>query len=263
MIDANLLRRSLLEASARCGAPVHLGGSLGCVDILNVLYGRVIRHNPRNPGDPGRDFFVMSKGHSFLALLSVLFHHGYFSQEDFNSFQTDGGVFIAHPVRDIGRGIESSTGSLGQGLSVGLGLAIGSSKAGGDNRVFVLMGDSECSEGSVWEAAMLAGQRGVGNLIAIIDSNGLGNDGYGPIHSASALEAQFMALGWDVQVVDGHDNLEVERALMGAVAEYSSPSLLVAKTVKGKGISFMEGNNDWHHAQVTQKTLELALQELS
>lgn len=263
MINGSLLRRTLLEASARCGTPVHLGGSLSCIDILNVLYGSVMRHNPGNPRDLGRDFFVMSKGHSFLGLLSVLFHHGYFSQEDFDSFQTDGGVFISHPVRDIGRGIESSTGSLGQGLSLGLGLAIGSSRAVSANRVFVLMGDSECSEGSIWEAAMLAGQLGVGNLIAIIDSNGLGNDGYGPIQSASALQTQFKALGWDVQKVDGHDYAEVERALMNAIGEHSSPSLLVARTVKGKGISFMEGNNDWHHAQVTQKILELALQELS
>lgn len=261
LINPNLLRRTILEMSERCGQPTHLGGSLSEIDILNTLYGIVMKHNPAQPLDETRDIFILSKGHGFLGQLSVLFHQGYFSERDLEGFQTDAGEFISHPVRDVVRGIESSNGSLGQGLSFGLGIAVGSLAMGNPRRTYVLMGDSECSEGSVWEAAILAGHLRTSNLVAIVDSNGHGNDGYGPVLGRRDLARAFSAFGWHVKEVDGHDYDQLQIAF-----EHDSsnrmPIAVICKTVKGKGVSFMEDNNDWHHGRVTSRVLERALDEL-
>jgi transketolase len=221
-----------------------------------------MRHDPGNPLEESRDRFIMSKGHGFLSLLATLHHHGYFPPEDLGTFQVDGGAFIAHPVRDLARGIESSNGSLGQGLSFGLGLALGLTRRNVQSRVFVLMGDSECSEGSVWEAAMLAGKLSTSNLVAIVDSNRLGNDGYGPVLDENQFAALFEALGWRVSKVDGHDHEQLASHLSSAGSEGEGPTALVCRTTKGKGVSFMENNNDWHHGRLSPKLLTQALAEL-
>jgi transketolase len=261
LINPNLLRRTVLEMSERCGQPTHLGGSLSELDILNVLYGSVMRHKPAKPLDENRDIFILSKGHGFLGQLSVLYHQGYFSESDLMGFQSDGGEFISHPVRDLERGIESSNGSLGQGLSFGLGIALGSLAKGNPRRTFVLMGDSECSEGSVWEAAILAGRLRTSNLVAIVDSNGHGNDGYGPVLGRRDLANAFSAFGWSVKEVNGHDYEQLQAAFEHDLSN-GLPTAVICETVKGKGVSFMEDNNDWHHGRVTYRVLEKALAEL-
>lgn len=262
LTDPNRLRLTVIEMAEKCGQSTHLGGSLSEIDILNVLYGNVMRHNPADPLDANRDIFILSKGHGFLGQVAVLFHQGYFSKSDLDGFQTDEGVFISHPVRDLGRGIESSNGSLGQGLSFGLGIALGALALEHARRVFVLMGDSECSEGSVWEAAILAGHLATSNLVAIVDTNGFGNDGYGPVLRGNNLSKAFSALGWRVKEVDGHDYEELQSALEQDSSS-DMPTAVICYTVKGKGVSFMENNNDWHHGRVTPRVLDKARKELA
>ena len=261
LIDPKLLRRTVLEMSERSGQSTHLGGSLSEIDILNVLYGQVMHHNPEDPLDENRDIFILSKGHGFLGHLAVLFHQGYVKDSELLGFQSDDGDFISHPVRDVARGVESSNGSLGQGLSFGLGIAIGSSAMANPRKVFVLMGDSECSEGSVWEAAILAGYLGASNLVAIVDANGHGNDGYGPVLGRDKLAQVFNSLGWLVREVDGHNYDELQQAFVFDPS-ITKPIAVICQTIKGKGVSFMEDNNDWHHGRVTSRVLERALNEL-
>ncbi len=262
LIDEKLLRLTILQTASASRGAAHIGGALSSIDILNVLFGKIMEHDPCNPLDPKRDRFILSKGHSFLSLLAVLFHHGYFSEDDLSGFQVDEGAFISHPVKDLPRGVESSNGSLGQGLSYGLGLAQGMRALDLKSKVFVLMGDSECSEGSVWEAAILAGKVSAGNLTAIVDANGFGNDGYGPILDAAELAGMFKVLGWDVSTVDGHDVFALERALASKNLSGERPVAVVCETVKGKGVSFMEANNDWHHGRLSPRLLNQAMVEL-
>ena len=262
-VTALEIRRTIIKTAAQCGEAAHIGGSLSMTDLLNTLFGQFLRHRPHQPDWSGRDIFILSKGHAVLGYLSILHHYKYFDAEKLKTFQQNGSDLIAHPVKKISLGIESSNGSLGQGLSYGLGLAIGMNKRDEDRRVFVLVGDGECNEGSVWETAALAAELSVNNLVAIIDENGFRNDGQTSTFThKSQLANIWRAFGWNVLEIDGHDDQAIQTAFQNACEHEKGPTAIVAKTVKGCGISFMEGNNDWHHNRITATVLADCLREL-
>ena len=261
-VTAKNIRRLIIETAAECGEAAHIGGSLSMVELLNVLFGSVLRHRPEDPRWPERDIFILSKGHAVLGYFSVLHAYGYFDREKLRTFQTNGSDLIAHPVKNYDLGIESSNGSLGQGLSFGLGMAIGMTKRNQNRHVYVLLGDGECNEGSVWETAALAGECGVSNLVAVIDENGFRNDGENSMYTrGSAIADVWRAFNWNVIEVDGHDVVAIEAAFDAAQQCQIQPTAIVAKTIKGRGVSFMEANNDWHHNRITKKTLDEILAE--
>lgn len=260
------LRRLIVQTASACGEAAHLGGALSMVELVNVLFGQVLRHRPHDPQWDDRDIFILSKGHAVLGHLVVLHAYGYFDREKLATFQQNGSDLIAHPVKKLALGIESSNGSLGQGLSYGLGVAIGMRKRGQDQRrVFVMMGDGECNEGSVWESASLASELGVSNLIAIVDENRHRNDGENTLFNApggAVLADVWRAFGWHVVEVDGHDTTAIHAAYEAVLSNSKKPGVIVARTIKGKGIDFMENNNDWHHNRITPNVLEDCLEQL-
>jgi transketolase len=259
----NRIRQIIVQTAYECGQSAHIGGSLSMVELLNTLFGDVLIHRPGEPQWAERDIFILSKGHAVLGYLAVLHHFGYFDAQKLRTFQTNGSDLIAHPVKNIALGIESSNGSLGQGLSFGLGIAIGMTKRRQDRRVYVLLGDGECNEGSVWESAASAAEMGVGNLTAIIDENGFRNDGPNSTYrNRISLANVWRAFGWNVVEVDGHNYRQNLAAFQEAKDTHDRPTAIVAKTIKGKGIAFMENNNDWHHNRITANTYEDCMRAL-
>jgi transketolase len=256
-------RRIIIETAFECGQATHIGGSLSMVELLTSLFGEVMEHRPHEPEWEGRDIFILSKGHSVLGYLAVLHAQGYLSAEKLRTFQTNGSDLIAHPVKKLSLGIESSNGSLGQGLSFGLGMALGMRKRKQDRRVYVMLGDGECNEGSVWESAATAAELGLGNLTAIIDENGLRNDGPNSTYTGRiVLSNVWRAFGWNVIDVDGHDHAAILTAFDEARKRTDVPTAIAAHTVKGKGVPFMEGNNDWHHNRITAAIYDECLKAL-
>lgn len=220
----------------------HPSGSLSAVEILVALYWYKLRHDPTQPGWPGRDFFVMSKGHGCPALYAVLAHRGFFPQEELLTFRLPGSRLQGHAYRGV-PGVEVSTGSLGHGLSIANGIALGLQMEGKSNRVYCLLGDGELDEGSVWEAAMTASFRKLNNLVAIVDRNGIQQDSFtAEIKDLEPLSEKWRACGWEVLEVDGHNLKAVMDALDRAETVKGRPTVLIAHTVKGKGVSFMENN---------------------
>ena len=261
--DCQTLRRLIVETASHCGQSAHIGGSLSMVELLNVLFGEYLKHDPKNPFWDARDIFILSKGHAVLGYLATLHFYGYFDAEKLRSFQTNGSELIAHPVKNIKLGIESSNGSLGQGLSFGLGMSLGFKRHDQDRFVYVLLGDGECNEGSIWETAASAAELEADNLIVMLDENGFRNDGANVTYSNNIILADVWAsFGWNVICVDGHDYSEISAAFESARNLLGKPSIIVAKTVKGKGISFMEGNNDWHHNRITAAVLADCIADL-
>jgi transketolase len=233
------------------------------VELLNTLFGEVLVHRPKQPSWDGRDIFILSKGHAVLGYLAVLFQYGYFTAEKLATFQTNASDFIAHPVKKELLGIESSNGSLGQGLAYGMGIALGMRKRGQDRRVFVMLGDGECNEGSVWESAAAAAELGLGNLTAIIDENGFRNDGPNTTYEGRIVLANvWRAFGWNVLEIDGHNHEAILAAFREAQALADIPTAIVARTIKGKGVDFMEANNDWHHNRITESIMKKSLEAL-
>jgi len=256
-------RRIIIETAFKCGQAVHIGGSLSMVELLTTLFGEVLVHRPHEPEWDGRDIFILSKGHSFLGYLAVLYRHGYFSAEKLATFLTNGSDFIAHPVKKPALGIESSNGSLGQGLAFGIGMALGMRKRRQDRRVYVMLGDGECNEGSVWESAATAAELGLGNLTAIVDENGLRNDGPNATYGGRVVLANvWRAFGWNVIEVDGHDHDAILAAFQEARHQSDAPTAIIARTVKGKGVPFMERNNDWHHNRITANIFDECMKAL-
>lgn len=246
------IRKTIVDTAFKCGEAAHIGGSLSMVELLNVLFGEVLNHRPKEPEWPGRDLFILSKGHAVLGYLAVLHLYGYFDANKLATFQTDGSDLIAHPVKKLQLGIESSNGSLGQGLSFGLGLALGMEMKNEDRRVYVMLGDGECNEGSVWETAALAAERGTNRLCAIVDENHFRNDGATTTYvNKIRLAGVWQAFGWNVIEVNGHDRGQIRNAFAAARAHEDGPTAIVANTIKGRGIDFMEANNDWHHNRIT------------
>lgn len=259
---ARLMRRKILDISHSCNLSAHLGGGLSMVDIMATLYGSVLRVDPAQPRWPERDRFILSKGHGVLGFFSALLAAGFITEAQFQSFQTNESDLIAHPVMNLDLGIESSNGSLGQGLSMGVGLALAGRKKGLGYKTYVMLGDGECNEGSVWEAVMSAAQLRLDTLVAIVDYNKLQSDGDSRvILDLQDLAAKFRSFGWHALEVDGHD-VPALQAAFAAPTQPGLPKVLVAHTVKGKGVSFMENNNEWHHNRLTKANYERALAEL-
>jgi transketolase len=245
--------------TARAG---HTGGSLSCVDILNVLYNHVMNISPENFSQLDRDHYIHSKGHSVEALYAVLADKGFFPIEMLDSVETYTSDFIGHPTRSVS-GIEQNTGALGHGLSVSVGMALAAKKDGRDNRVFTIMGDGELTEGSVWEASASAANYRLDNLVAIIDRNTLQITGRTEnVMAMEPLEEKFTAFGYAVRHVDGNNVAELAALLETLPFEAGKPNLVLAHTVKGKGISFMEDQIHWHHRVPTDEEYTAALLEL-
>ncbi len=261
---ANDIRIDIVRMIAKAGSG-HPGGSLSCTDILTALYyGGVMKHDPADPKMADRDWFFLCKGHAAPALYAVLAHAGYFPTEELMSLRKLGTRLQGHPDSSMVPGVEVSTGSLGQGLSIAAGVAAGLKLDGQDSAVFAVLGDGECEEGQVWEAAMFAAHRNLDNVVAIVDNNGLQIDGkITDVCNPEDLKAKFEAFGWTVDQVDGHD-IEALIELLGKLKAQrdGKPHAVIAKTVKGKGVSFMENQAGWHGKAPNAEQLEAALAEL-
>ena len=243
----------------------HPGGSLSCIDILNVLFTKCMRHYPEceaNLNYKSRDRFILSKGHASAALYSVMAHCGYFSEDELLTFRKMGSKLQGHPCSKKLKGVEISTGSLGQGLSIACGMAMGLKLDNINSKVYVYMGDGEIQEGSVWEAAMNASHRKLDNLIAFVDRNKLQIDGSTEnVKSLGDVKTKFEAFGWNAIEIDGHNINEIYTAVETA-KKSNMPCVIVANTVKGKGVSFMENNAGWHDKAPSDEDLQKALKEL-
>ncbi len=242
----------------------HIGGSLSAMDILTELYFEELRVDTAEPKAPGRDRFVMSKGHCTPALYSILALKGFFPEKQLELFRSIEGHMSGHPDMVNVPGVDMSTGSLGQGLSAAVGMAIAGKMDGAGYRVYALMGDGEIEEGQIWEAAMSAAKYGLSNLCGIVDVNGLQIDGRtADVMPSEPLDKKFEAFGWNVIKADGHDFDSLRAALAEAKAEKSRPSVILAKTVKGKGVSFMENDAGWHGKAPNAEQFKQAMAELN
>src|SRR5579862_7539387 len=254
------LRRAMLNLIVGAGAG-HTGGGLSCMDILNVLYNRILNVSPQTFGDPHRDRYVQSKGHCVEALYAVLADRGFFPASDLATVCHYQSHYVGHPTRHI-PGVEMNTGALGHGLPICIGMALAAKMDAASYRVFTLLGDGELAEGSNWEAALAAAHYDLDNLTAIIDHNTLQITGRTrDVCSNEPLDEKFRAFGWAVRVVDGHDYAALTEAL-SKPAEIGKPTCVIANTTKGKGVSFMENVAKWHHGVPSETELKLALAEL-
>lgn len=256
------MRRQILEMTYHAiSTGAHIGGSLSMVEIMSVLYLGVLRYDATDLKNPVRDRFILSKGHGAMCMYAAMNQAGILTEEELATFKTDDAVFSGHPSMNRDRMIEFSSGSLGQGLSLGVGVCLGLKRAHNEiPRVYVLLGDGECNEGSVWEAAMAASHYKLDNLIAVIDKNQLQYDGETEaVMDMDPMAEKWRAFGWDVIQVDGHD----VKALYDAFQqEREKPLAVIADTIKGKGVSFMEGNALWHNNRLTERQYQQALDEL-
>ncbi|MHB0896469.1 MAG: transketolase [Spirochaetales bacterium] len=255
------IRRQVIKMiyAARQG---HTGGSLSSVDILVALYFHAMRYNAANPADPGRDRFILSKGHSVEGLYAILARAGFFPESKLLEYGSFGTMLFGHPTLKV-PGVEIPSGSLGHGLSVGTGMALAAKRDASPFRVFVLMGDGEQAEGSVWEAAMAAAHYSLDNLVAIVDNNKLQISG--PVErvmNSAPLKAKYESFGWEVREVDGHDFAELTAAFDAVPWKAGKPNMIIAHTIKGRGFSFMENNASWHHKTPSQDEYRRALLEL-
>ncbi len=259
---ARKLRRDIVTMIARAESG-HPGGSLSAVEILTTLYFHVLRHDPANPQWEDRDRFILSKGHAAPVLYATLAESGYFPVEELMTLRKLGSRLQGHTDHNI-PGVEMSAGSLGQGLSFGIGCALAARLDKKAYRVYVLTGDGECDEGQVWEAAMAAAHFKLDNLVAIVDRNGLQIDGWTKdIMNTEPMSDKWRAFGWHVIDVDGHDFNQLFEAFEQAKTVKSKPIAIIARTVKGKGVSYMENNVDFHGKAPNPAQLETALKELA
>jgi transketolase len=260
--QAKLVRIEILTMLTLAGSG-HTGGSLSAADIVTVLYFSKMRHKPDEPGWRERDRFILSKGHAAPLLYAVLAMAGYFDISALKTLRKLGSPLQGHPCSRVLPGVEISTGSLGQGLSVSNGMAMGMKMDNIGSRVYCLLGDGEIQEGQVWEAAMTAAHYKLDNLCAIVDLNGLQIDG--PVSKVKAIEpvaSKWAAFGWNVIDIDGHDMKEILDALDDAETVKGKPSVILAHTIKGKGVSFFEGKVEYHGMAPTPEELEKALKEM-
>jgi transketolase len=265
---ARQARRLILQSVHTAGAG-HIGGPLSVTDILVSLYFSELNVDPDNPAGPERDRFILSKGHSSIALYTVLALRGYFPVDELATFDAIDSRLQGHPDLTKLPGLDMSTGSLGQGLSPGIGMALGARLRGSDFHTWVVLGDGEIQEGQIWEAAFVASRYRLSNLTAILDSNGLPQfgwptaSGYTREHPIDDPAGKFRAFGWNVVECDGHDMQSLLDAYASAKAFADGPTCIVARTVKGKGVSFMEGDYMWHAQVPTTNDLERAFRELA
>lgn len=256
--------RKEIFLTAYCGGMAHLASAFSCVEIIYALYcGGVMRHDPAHPDWPERDRFILSKGHGSLALYTALCMAGYFSKETLRTFSTPDTELGGEPSLCIPLGIEASTGSLGHGLSLGTGMALAFKADGTAQRVFVLLGDGECEEGSVWEAIMSAAKYGLDNLVIIVDNNHIQKmNSLEKVMGITDWQQRFEAFGLDCVRTDGHDVDAVAAAVSGLRAN-GKPHVIIAETVKGKGVSIMENNPAWHWRMPNRREMKVFMRELN
>lgn len=259
---ANEVRKGIVTAvySAKSGHP---GGSLSAVDIYTYLYFEEMNIDPKDPKKAGRDRLVVSKGHTSPGYYSALANRGFFPVEDLKTFRHVGSYLQGHPDMKHIPGVDMSSGSLGQGISAAVGMAISAKLSGDDYRVYTLVGDGEIQEGQVWEAAMLAGHRKLDNLVVIVDNNNLQIDGaIDEVNSPYPIDKKFEAFNFHVINVDGHDFDSLRAAFEGARQRKGMPTAIIAKTVKGKGVSYMENQASWHGVAPNEEQYKIAMEEL-
>jgi transketolase len=238
----------------------HIGAAYSIVEILVTLYLKILRVDPKNPKKPDRDKFILSKAHGSTALYAILAEVGFFPLEYLEKYYVDNGILPGHLDKEAAPGIEYSLGSLGHGLSVGVGMAIANKQTGNPGRIFVLLSDGECNEGSVWEAIMLASHLKLTNLTAIIDYNKIQSFGRtNEVINQEPISDRWHAFGWEVIQVDGHNHQDLLKAFE---LPQTKPKVIIAHTVKGKGVSFMEDTLDWHYKSPNKEQYEQALHEL-
>ncbi len=259
---ANEIRKDIIEEvyNAKCGHP---GGSLSIADIMTYLYFVEMNVDPENPKDPGRDRFVLSKGHTAPALYAALAERGYFPKEDLKTLRKTASYLQGHPDMKAVPGVDMSTGSLGQGISAACGMALSSKLDGSPYRVYAVLGDGESEEGQVWEAAMFAAHYKLDNLVAILDLNGLQIDGpITEVMNPTPHDEKFRAFGWNVLTIDAHDFDEIEAAFTKARELKGKPTAIIAKSVKGKGVSYMENACEWHGQAPKEDLYKVAISDL-
>jgi len=260
-IAACNIRKRILAMANYCGANAHVGGSLSMVEVLATLYLEIMNYNSDSMKNQMRDRFILSKGHSAMALYAVLAEAGILTDDMLKTFQQNGTDLVAHPVMNERLGIESSTGSLGQGISMAVGIAKAALLNNYPYKVYVMIGNGESNEGSVWEAAMLAAHWKLSNLTVIIDNNTLQSDGSSKdVLDMGNLLEKWKSFGFYGVEIDGHDTKSIYEAFLADNDD--RPKAIIANTIKGKGISFMENNIEWHHNRVTDRLYNCALEEL-
>lgn len=260
-LAANVRMDILTEVySANSGHP---GGSLSIADVLAYLYKYELRVDPKNPDDPDRDRFVLSKGHTAPALYAILAESGFIPKEDLTGFRNINSYLQGHPDMKHTPGCDMTSGSLGLGLSAAAGMALGGKHQGRDFRVYAICGDGEIAEGQIWEAAMFSAHYKLDNLCAFIDWNGLQIDGrIVDVMNSTPIDEKFKAFGWNVQLIDGHDFDQIEKAVKCAKETKGKPSVIIMKTIKGKGVSYMEDKVSWHGAAPNAEQYEQGMAEL-
>lgn len=261
---SNRMRKNALDMALAAGSDSsHFGGGFSIIDITATLFGAVMKIDENNPQWSERDRFILSKGHGVLGYYTALAETGFVSEDDLITFEKTSSYLVGHPVIKRDKGIEFSNGSLGMGLSLGIGVALAGKRRKIDYKVYVLMGDGECNEGSVWEAAMAASHFKLDNLVIIIDKNNFQQTGANnEIMNIGDLASKWHSFGWDVIEVDGHDINELYDAFNKEKIP-DRPLAIIAHTIKGKGISFAENNNAWHHSILTKTQYETAIEELT
>ena len=262
-MSANMRKNAIQIGYAAGNNGAHFGPGLSIIEIMSTLYGAILKFDNQDPLWSGRDKFILSKGHGSLGYYTALAEVGIISDNELRTFEVDGGFLSGQPSRNLKKGIEFSSGSLGMGLSLGVGVSLGHRLRSELNKVFVLMGDGECNEGSVWEAAMSASHYGLENLITIVDANGLQSDGRcANVIDMDNMGKKWESFGFNVLKVDGHDESDLLMSFEEAVNHTGTPTIIIANTVKGKGISFMEGNPSWHHGILNEELYSNAMKEL-
>lgn len=258
------MRKNMLDTALEAGADSsHFGGGLSIIEITATLYGAIMSYDHNDPEWSERDRFILSKGHGVLGYYTALVEAGYIPVEDLMTFEKSESYLLGHPIINRAKGIEFSNGSLGMGLSLGIGVALAGKRKQNNYKVYVVMGDGECNEGSVWEAAMAASQFKLDNLVGIIDRNNFQQTGSNSeIMSLGDLAAKWRCFGWDVVEVDGHSIGELYDAFHKTRIP-EKPFAIIAHTIKGKGFSFSENNNAWHHAPLSKSQYDLAINELN
>jgi transketolase len=261
-ITACKVRMNVIEGvyHAKSGHP---GGSLSAADIYTYLYFKEMHVDPQNPKDPDRDRFVLSKGHTCPGLYGALAERGFFPREEMKGFRHVGSMLQGHPNMNDTPGVDMSSGSLGQGISAACGMALAAKLDNKEYRAYTLLGDGELEEGQVWEAAMFAGHKKLDNLCVIVDNNGLQIDGpISEVGGPEPIDEKFRAFGFDVQVIDGHDFDAIEAAFAHAKTVKGKPSVIIAKTIKGKDVSYMENQVGWHGTAPNTEQYEVAMEDL-
>lgn len=256
------IRRDVLDMTAKAGANGgHIGGAFSCADILAVLYGAILNNDPSMKNSENRDRFILSKGHCAIGHYAALKEIGYITAEDLESFEISGTEFPTHEVMNTDHGIETSSGSLGYGLSVGIGCALSAKRKNQPWHVYVLIGDGECNEGSIWEAAMAATQFKLDNITAVVDLNGQSLDGMTmDIMPVNDMASAWKSFGWNVTEIDGNDIEQLISAFDNKLE--NKPNVVIAHTIKGKGLPSIEGKTGWHHARLTEDQYHVLSEEL-